>query len=310
MDADSASLIARVQVELRKEAPAGVVLLGGYDVVGSQRVDVLDAGLRARLGAPNVGRDADAFVVWSDDAYGDVEPDGISEMPVSRVPDARIGGFFLELLSRSTGVAGGRFGLLNANRPFANAALSGSDPVTISGPATSGDLDAAAIARRSIYIMLHGDYRNATTFWGEDVTSGPVPAMEIGSIPASGLGTVLAGCCWGALTASDPAFLATGEAVPKLVERSLALSMLKAGATAFVGTTGAHYSPGAAGGFFGGPMHEAFWAETAAGKAPAKALFDARSTYVRNIPHGRTALFNLAVERKIYKQFTCLGLGL
>jgi hypothetical protein len=94
-----------------------------------------------------------------------------------------------------------------------------------------------------------------------------------------------------------------------MMERSMALLVLKAGARAFVGATGVHYSPGAAGDFFGGPLHKEFWKEIAAGRAPAEALFNARSAYLMALPHGRTSLFDLAVERKIYKEFTCLGLG-
>ena len=89
----------------------------------------------------------------------------------------------------------------------------------------------------------------------------------------------------------------------------MALLVLKAGARAFVGATGVHYSPGPAGGFFGGPLHTDFWKEIAAGRAPAEAIFNARSAYLMALPHGRTSLFDLAVERKIYKEFTCLGLG-
>jgi hypothetical protein len=94
-----------------------------------------------------------------------------------------------------------------------------------------------------------------------------------------------------------------------MMEQSIALLVLKAGARAFVGATGVHYSPGETGGFFGGPLHSAFWKEIVAGRAPAEALFNARSAYLRAIPHGRTSLFDLAVERKIFKEFTCLGLG-
>jgi hypothetical protein len=94
-----------------------------------------------------------------------------------------------------------------------------------------------------------------------------------------------------------------------MVERSIALSLLKAGAQAFVGATGVHYSPGEEGGFFGGPLHAAFWDEIRQGRPLALALFNARRNYLVDIPHGRSALWNLAVERKLYKQFTCLGLG-
>jgi hypothetical protein len=163
-------------------------------------------------------------------------------------------------------------------------------------------------ARRYVYLMLHGDYRDGTTYWGEN-DAGVTPAIDVTSLPQDGVGIVFAGCCWGALTVSEPAYISGPQPTPRMVERSIALSLLRAGANAFVGATGVHYSPGEGGGFFGGPLHAAFWDEIRRDRAPAEALFNARQTYVQEIPHGRTSLWNLAVERKLYKQFTCLGLG-
>jgi len=56
-------------------------------------------------------------------------------------------------------------------------------------------------------------------------------------------------------------------------------------------------------------FHAAFWDEIRQGRPPALALFNARRNYLVDIPHGQSAMWNLAVERKLYKQFTCLGLG-
>jgi beta-lactamase superfamily II metal-dependent hydrolase len=293
-----------------ESAPKGVVLLGGYDVVPSQRVDVLDAELRTGLGN-QVGQDRDGFIVWSDDVYGDRDRDGVAELPVSRVPDARLGSFFLSLLTGVGVGRSGKFGVRNRARPFAEAiynSISGNGVIQISAPQGPEKAQQALAARESAYFMLHGDYRDSTTFWGED-DSGVFAAIDVRSVPASGVGIAFAGCCWGALTVSEPAFLSPQRPTPRMVERSMALSLLKAGAKAFVGVTGVHYSPTAAGNFFGGPLHAAFWREIGAGNPPALALFNARQSYVREIPHGRPGLWNLAVERKLYKQFTCLGLG-
>src|SRR5262249_25455821 len=95
----ASGLMEATRLAILESAPAGVVLLGGYDVVFSQRVDVLGPELRGRIPAGMVGQDRDGFVVWSDDVYGDKEPDGVAEMPVSRVPDARLGSFFLSMLT-------------------------------------------------------------------------------------------------------------------------------------------------------------------------------------------------------------------
>jgi Metallo-beta-lactamase superfamily len=290
----------------------GVVLLGGYDVVPSQRVDVLGPELRNRMSADLIARDRDGFVVWSDDVYGDREPDGVPELPVSRIPDARLGSFLLSMLTGGTTAQAGKFAIRNRARPFAEpvyAAIPGVGVMQISYPQRTDAQQRILASRQNIYFMLHGDYRDGTTFWGED-DNGTTPAIDVGSLPQAGVGVAFAGCCWGALTVSEPAFL-VGERTPtpRMPERSMALSVLKAGANAFVGCTGVHYSPGAGGGFFGGPLHQAFWTEIAGGNSAAQALLNARNTYLLQIPHERPALWNQAVERKIYKQFTCLGLG-
>jgi beta-lactamase superfamily II metal-dependent hydrolase len=294
-----------------KASHTGVVILGGYDVAPSQRVDVLDQQLRGSLNARLVARDPDGFVVWSDDAYGDKEPDGVPELPVSRVPDARLASFFLAQLTTAATSGAGRFGIRNDARPFAAPVfnlLPGPEQLLISTPTTSDQLQPSAIARPNVYLMLHGDYRNSTMFWGED-ENGLIVAIDVHALPPSGIGVVFAGCCWGALTVSEPAFLGEAGPTPRMVERSMALLALKGGAPAFVGATGVHYSPTGADSFFGGPLHNAFWTEMAAGRGPAQALFNARDAYLKAIPHGRSGLFDVAVERKIYKEFTCLGLG-
>jgi hypothetical protein len=215
------------------------------------------------------------------------------------------------MLTAKGAAQAGRFGIRNRERPFADpiyTALSGNEAIQVSAPQGVDPAQRKAAARANLYFMLHGDYRDCTTFWGES-DDGNVPAIDIGTLPSAGVGTAFAGCCWGALTVSEPAYLSSGKPTPRMPERSIALSLLKAGATAFIGATGVHYSPGAEGGFFGGPLHAAFWDEIRRGSPPALALFNARHNYLLEIPHGRTALWNLAVERKLYKQFTCLGLG-
>ena len=196
-----------------------------------------------------------------------------------------------------------------SDRPANVKVLRGRVLSFVSEPQGIDDTQRQLAARENLYFMLHGDYRDGTTFWGQN-DDGNMAAISVGSLPQSGLGVAFSGCCWGALSVSEPAFLVGDKTpTPRMPERSIALSILKAGAKAFVGSTGVHYSPGEQGGFFGGPLHEAFWDEIGRGMAPAEALLNARNTYLVAIPHGRVALWNQAVERKIYKQFTCLGLG-
>lgn len=56
-------------------------------------------------------------------------------------------------------------------------------------------------------------------------------------------------------------------------------------------------------------MHAAFWKRYNAGEAPAKALFEAKLEFLKGFPHGQSAPIGQAIELKIFKQFTCLGLG-
>jgi hypothetical protein len=99
--------------------------------------------------------------------------------------------------------------------------------------------------------------------------------------------------------------------VPLAAGASMALKFLSAGALAFVGCTGSHYSPeGTDTSYYGGPMHKAFWSHYSNGLPPAEALFRAKADYIAGIPHRGTAdPVDKARELKILRQFTCLGLG-
>jgi hypothetical protein len=55
-------------------------------------------------------------------------------------------------------------------------------------------------------------------------------------------------------------------------------------------------------------MHEAFWQAHVRGEAPAKALLSAKKAYRKGMPHGRSGI-GIAIEYKILRQYTCLGLG-
>ena len=162
-----------------------------------------------------------------------------------------------------------------------------------------------------VYLMLHGDYLDSSRFWGEDTADGE-EAVNLSNIPERAGRIVFTGCCWGALAGDQPALRALPGTVisPKVPESSIALTFLVRGAIAFIGCTAAHYSPlEPPYGYFGGPMHEAFWRSIAAGKAPAQALFEAKVEYALAFPHGRTTPQYEAIEYKILRAYTCLGLG-
>jgi beta-lactamase superfamily II metal-dependent hydrolase len=310
---DPKSALVKMRGALAAEPKvAGVVLLGGYNVVPSTRLDCIPQQLRHNLGATG---DPDNFTVWSDDPFGDADGDLLPEYPVTRIPDGRDRDLFRAALAaspRPTAVP--RSGIRNVARPFAApifAGLSGDDELLVSQPHVFRPDTPAGVDGDRIYLMLHGDWREGGRFWGED--TGGVEAVNVANIPTVLNGAVVfAGCCWGGLTVDLPA----NEVVfgrpfgQKSPNASMALSFLRRGALAFVGCTGAHYSPvDEPYDYFGGPMHRAFWTTIGAGEPPARALFAAKQEYARNLPHGLTRPIPVAVEYKTLRQFTCLGLG-
>ena len=112
------SSAASVRERLRAEH-AGVVILGGYDAVPAQKLDVLDAEIRRRLPAHH--HDQDDFVVWSDEVYGDRDGDGLPEVPVTRIPDGKSAQLVFTAIQAGPRRAGSRrFVVRNIARPFAN----------------------------------------------------------------------------------------------------------------------------------------------------------------------------------------------
>lgn len=305
---------AAVHAQLAKGTFKGVVIVGGYNVVPSQRVDVLDAALRAQIPRKAIVEDRDEFIVWSDDVWADIDGNNMPDLPVSRIPDGRFPDLvFKALAADKPSTSSGRFGIRNTVRPFAEpifAALPGAEKLIECAPTRYDALPTGAIQRPYVYFMLHGLDSDGSRFWGDQPGRGILEAVNTRSLPSSGLSVALAGCCWGALTVDQRAKDGSGILSPKAPENSMALSTLLGGANAFVGCTGVHYSPGEEGGFFGGPMHLAFWQQVVRQKrTPAEALFEARRNFLADMPHGRSVPLEIGIERKIYKQFTCLGLG-
>jgi len=293
----------------------GVVVLGDYNVVPSLIYDVLPPDIRGRVSARS---DPDRFVVWSDQRYGDIDGDGMGELPVSRIPDCSSSAFLLGCLAADDSrAAPKKFASRNAERPFADNVfrrLGGQGQILVSGPDDFGKVRSRHFEARQLYFMLHGSDTDGTRFWGEDA-EGAVEAVNLanlgGAVDARGA-TVLTGCCWGALTVQEVAARVRDHwsVTPRTAASSLALRFLELGALAYVGCTGAHYSPlDGQLNFFGEPIHRVFWAEYARGSSPAQALFSAKQAYIRDMPHGLQTAPEWAIEYKILRQFTCLGLG-
>ena len=328
LTAEQDAISAVTQYLIGHKSIKGVVLLGGFDVVPSQRVDVLTPDLRERLGTQTFS-DGDNFIVWSDDAYGDTTGVGMPDLPVSRIPDGRDSILVFRALSAGEGSGGNRFGIRNINRDFATAVwdrIPGNNKLNISVPFVSSSVKGSELLQQYVYFMLHGSSTDGRVFCGEaqrnadaDESGNDAAVQDAAQVetflakqvPAELKGTVMAGCCWGALTVKDLA-ADTSSAVPapRVPEASIALSFLKAGAMAYVGCTGSHYSPNSSGGYAGGPMHHAFWSNVCQQKLPpAKALWLAKVQFLKGLPFGRTDLYDLAILRKILREFTCLGLG-
>lgn len=292
----------------------GVVILGGYDVVPSVRVDCLPSSLR---GALQSNSDADDFIVWNDDAYGDPSGKRGLDIPVSRIPDGKSATLLLAALQTTAGGnPSSRYAVRNVARPFADEVfdlLPGPGEMLVSEPVTFDQEPAVQLQGDRIYLMLHGEWYDSSRFWGEG-TLNSVEAVNIDNIERASGSVVLTGCCWGALIVDTPANrVLTGRSWgfgPKTAHSSMALHFLLRGASAFVGCTGSHYSPSVSPyGYFGGPLHQAFWTAHLSGSPPAQALLEAKWEYAWGIPHGQESATVAAIEFKMLRQFTCLGLG-
>jgi hypothetical protein len=322
VDADESTPVREIAETVRQhllaspDEPQGVVLLGGYDVIPAQRLDVLDPETRGRIDA---SFDSDQFLVWSDDVYGCIDEDDFPDVPVSRIPDGRSPDLMFAALqarrvpeAESDGHA--KFGVRNVERPYAELVFGnvpGAGHMLVSEPTTDDDISPSATAVEFTYHLLHGSDGDATTFWGESA-SGPIAAFTLDDIADEGIRVVLTGCCWGALIARQTALHADPGRRPRCrtPDESIALSYLGAGALAYVGCTGTHYSPTQPPfGYFGQPLHEAFWDLVREGMAPAESLLGAKFRYLEGFPYRSENAFDQAIEMKILRQFTCLGLG-
>ena len=242
MESAPAAALVRQQLQQHRHVE-GVVLLGGHDIVPSQVLDCLPPEIRRALPG---GNDPDEFIVWSDDIYGDREGDDLPEVPVSRIPDGKSAELVFAALQAGVRPHDERSGIRNVARPFAEEIfdrLRGSRTLLVSHP-TTFSTPAYDLETDSVYFMLHGDYVDGTRFWGEGFDNN-VEAVNLSNVSDGNGRVVFAGCCWGALFTDTPASSVVRNRPfgQRTADSSLALSFLKKGARAFVGCTGAHYSP-------------------------------------------------------------------
>ena len=286
----------------------GVVLVGGYDVVPSQAVDTVPRALQGNI---RRGRDGDGFVVWSDTNYGWTTDR--RQLPISRVPDGRLGSFLRDTLRPRAAAVSAPSGIRNIARPFAEGIFDlvrADRDLWVSEDATP-DVVGAGLGGSLIYLMLHGSRVDGTRLWGER-SSQPFEAVRLTNIAPMDGAVVFMGACWGGLVADLRAIdYRDGTPVPpRSPDNSIALACLANGARAVIGCTGSHYSPlQPPYDYFGGPIHRDFVQAIKSGLPPAEALLHAKQAYAARMPHGLTDPDDAAIEYKTIWQFTCLGLG-
>lgn len=178
-------------------------------------------------------------------------------------------------------------------------------------PETIASFDPAWLGSPLTYLVLHGKRTDATSLFGEDQQRRPVQTLSIAKLPEQLTGTFFSACCWGALITGTTARLAgEGESVPDRSElQSFAISTLARGAHAFVGCTGAHWSPPPGALTHGVPFHMAFFDAMRQGLAPAAATLEAKRQYRTNYLSTITEASELAYSTKNLHAFTCLGLA-
>jgi hypothetical protein len=295
----------------RQSGIKGVVLLGGYDIVPSQRFDCIPPDLRSQVDTEG---DPDNFIVWSDDVYGKRAGEVMPLIPVSRIPDGQSASLVSTAIKASPPHSASRGGVRNSARPFAAQIwenLGGSEELLISEPTVPEGIHQEHFRVDQIYLMLHGHHNDTARFWGE-AEGDYIEAFNVANIPILNGSVIFTGCCWGALTVNKIAsrYSPDQPIAQKTPDSSVAMRFLANGANSFIGCTGAHYSPDVAPyNFFGGPMHAAFWSKLRVGASPAEALLHAKADYIEGMPHGRRGLGARAIEFKILWQYTCLGLG-
>lgn len=289
--------------------PEGVVILGGYDVIPAERRDVLAVVTRNQEALR--GRDYDGFKVWSDHVYGDDDGDRLPEVPTSRIPDGGSANLLLAALGAPAHTLLARHGVRNLARPFADQIYTqhmiGPLPMISSHPAVAGTY---ATQGDHFYFMLHGDYADATRFWGESNHGDLAEALRLQHVTVPPGAVVFTGCCWGALPVQEPAFLNGATLNPRTAADSIALRCLEQGALAYIGCTGVHYSPKEPPyQQFGGVLHRLFWERLRENLPPAKALHAAKVQFAAGITKRSKNLWHQSIERKLFEQFHLLGLG-
>lgn len=305
--------------------PEGVVILGGYDTVPAHLIRAVYPGL---LTAASIQDEPDDFIVWNDDIYGDLDGDGLPEVPVSRIP----GAVPLRQALRATPTGATSRPAWKAIRidefDYADTITDGLTPAEMQdilnfSKDTMNDIStlvtAGGVEADRVYFACHSDYSQANifkTFSGNFViTSRHIPKAD-GSI-------VVAACCYSATIAQtsplNAAVTHTTRPRPLPKSKSIAVTYIANGAQAFIGSTGWLWVPDEHPySYYVAPLHQAFWRHVAdRGLSPARALFEAKAEYILGFPYANPEIAaqqtstetSEARHLKDYWSATCLGLG-
>ena len=201
------------------------------------------------------------------------------------------------------------------NRPFATPVFDdvvpGTGKVLSSSPASPATIGPGGVRGDLIYLMLHGLVLDGTRFRGEDV-AGQLDAMNLGNVARDQAAVVFSGCCWGAMWRGSTGDRCAWRPARRATARASlsALEFLASGALAFVGCTGVHYPRR------GSATTSAARCTRRSGDRTTRAIL---RRYRPAGGEGRVCPRDpacpgrqedaVAIEMKILRQFTCLGLG-
>ena len=303
----------------------GVVILGDYTTVPPRRMQCMEPDLLYQLidSDCRLGNDWDDWWVWNDDLYASRSPNGIADLPVSRlpiIPKQVSSPFKSDTLVSATCIWGTEFPVVDRIF-FGYLPAEGHQLESPPFAAKARDYRAYKqitdehLAADKVYLMVHGEARVTILNWGSQAGSWKPVAVD-GSLFVDDWsldGVVFAGACWGVQLADLTAY----EAEPDVhfeslaIEASLPLEFINRGANAFVGFTALHHVPiGRTELVLGAPLHDMFWKNIASGEmAPAEALFQAKAGYVSAMQADGMHKLALAQELKALWAASCIGLG-
>jgi hypothetical protein len=306
---------------------AGVVILGGHSVVPICVRDTLDENTRLALAsaalAQNSFPDDENFLVWSDDGYGVIEASHgesksttveFPDFPVSRVPDGGSPELMLNALTKNIEVCSRNIGLFSAEWNYPNSIFS-----ELTNPKSSWLLfDKTTPANLNVnasnaYFVLHGTYLAGTEFFGTQNSS-----FSIDQAINSCSKVFFSAACWGAILVNKTAYQYVSDNksasfITRTSSDAIALQFIDRGAIGVIGCTAKNIVPSntVSKFYFSAWMELFFWIGLDIRNSPALSLHIAKKLFILYLQStlNKKTVKTVALEMKVYQNFTCLGLG-